>query len=195
MIAAHKPFDGTFPYRRHFSTAPGFRMHHVDEGDGPVLLCLHGEPTWGYLFRDLVRWIARAHADGSLDAVLGELGYTILSTLKLNGFENNALIADTWLRAYASPFPTRAEAAGALGWAKGFATGAHVFETPGDEARAALAAVPALAVWGGADRTPGGAALPAAVRGGVPARADRRAGGRGPLQPRGRPGHHRGAAP
>ncbi|MFF3068616.1 alpha/beta fold hydrolase [Kitasatospora sp. NPDC057936] len=258
MIAAHETFDGTFPYRPHFSTAPGFRMHHVDEGDGPVLLCLHGEPTWGYLFRDLVRrfapthrvvvpdhmgfgksetpagrtyrlqdhvdnlvalvddlglreltlvlhdfggpvgmglaarrpglvagvvslngptpfgrprlpdalmanaaespwfrWIARAHADGSLDAVLGELGYTILSTLKLNGFENNALITDTWLRAYASPFPTRAEAAGALGWAKGFATGAHVFETPGDEARAALAAVPALAVWGGADRTLG----------------------------------------
>ncbi|MEV7188836.1 hypothetical protein [Kitasatospora sp. NPDC093102] len=45
------------------------------------------------------------------------------------------------------------EAAGAIGWAKGFATGAHAFETPSAEARAALAALPALALWGAADRT------------------------------------------
>jgi haloalkane dehalogenase len=32
------------------------RMHYVDEGprDGPVVLMLHGEPTWSYLYRKLV---------------------------------------------------------------------------------------------------------------------------------------------
>lgn len=31
----------------------GLRMHYLDEGprDAPVFLCLHGEPTWGYLYR------------------------------------------------------------------------------------------------------------------------------------------------
>lgn len=31
----------------------GLRMHYVDEGprDGPVFLCLHGEPSWSYLYR------------------------------------------------------------------------------------------------------------------------------------------------
>ncbi|MFM8537706.1 MAG: alpha/beta fold hydrolase, partial [Planctomycetaceae bacterium] len=29
-------------------------MHFVDEGHGPVVVCLHGNPTWGFLFRNLV---------------------------------------------------------------------------------------------------------------------------------------------
>jgi len=33
----------------------GLRMHYVDEGpkDGVTFLCLHGEPTWGYLYRKM----------------------------------------------------------------------------------------------------------------------------------------------
>jgi haloalkane dehalogenase len=32
------------------------RMHHLDEGprDGPVVLLLHGQPTWSYLYRKVV---------------------------------------------------------------------------------------------------------------------------------------------
>ena len=31
-------------------------MHYVDEGpaDAPVYLCLHGEPTWSYLYRRMI---------------------------------------------------------------------------------------------------------------------------------------------
>lgn len=34
----------------------GLRMHYIDEGpsDGPVFLCLHGEPTWVYLYRRMI---------------------------------------------------------------------------------------------------------------------------------------------
>ncbi len=34
----------------------GLRMHYVDEGpaDAPVMLCLHGEPTWSYLYRRMI---------------------------------------------------------------------------------------------------------------------------------------------
>lgn len=34
----------------------GLRMHYVDEGpvDAPVYLCLHGEPTWAYLYRKMI---------------------------------------------------------------------------------------------------------------------------------------------
>lgn len=32
----------------------GRRMHYVDEGSGPVVVCLHGNPTSGFLFRNLV---------------------------------------------------------------------------------------------------------------------------------------------
>lgn len=34
----------------------GLRMHFVDEGpaDAPVFLCLHGEPTWSFLYRRMI---------------------------------------------------------------------------------------------------------------------------------------------
>ncbi|GJM25923.1 MAG: alpha/beta hydrolase [Phycisphaerae bacterium] len=51
-VAPDETFDGTWPYRAQYTTAPGFRMHYIDEGEGSeTLLLLHGEPTWGYLFR------------------------------------------------------------------------------------------------------------------------------------------------
>jgi haloalkane dehalogenase len=99
------------------------------------------------------QWIAKAQADGSLETVLGQLGFNILSTLKLNGFENSTLITDTWLAAYGSPFASPADCLGAIGWAKGFPTGAHRFEAPYAAADRAIRAKPALAIWGEADRT------------------------------------------
>lgn len=99
------------------------------------------------------QWIAKAEADGTLEPVLGQLGFNILSTLKLNGFENNALITDTWLSAYGAPFASPADCRGAIGWAKGFATGMHRFETPDPAADRIIRGKPALAIWGEQDRT------------------------------------------
>ncbi|WP_282607355.1 alpha/beta fold hydrolase [Pelagibius sp. Alg239-R121] len=99
------------------------------------------------------QWISKANADGTLETVLGQLDYNILSTLKLNGFERNEIITDSWLTAYRAPFPTPRHAAGAIGWAKGFATGAHKFEIPDTAVAAELSKKPALALWGDADRT------------------------------------------
>ena len=30
------------------------RVHYLDEGDGPVVLLLHGEPSWSYLYRKMI---------------------------------------------------------------------------------------------------------------------------------------------
>ena len=105
-----------------------------------------GEAPW-------FQWILKAQDDGTLEPLLGQLDYTILSTMKLNGFEDASIVTDAWLKAYRAPFPTPAEAAGAIGWAKGFATRAHKFEEPDAAARLAISAKPALAIWGEEDRT------------------------------------------
>lgn len=48
-------FAGTWPFKAHYTEAAGFKMHYVDEGRGSeTLLLLHGEPTWGYLFRQQI---------------------------------------------------------------------------------------------------------------------------------------------
>jgi haloalkane dehalogenase len=35
-------------------------MHYLDEGDGPVVLMLHGNPTWSFFYRNLVRTLVTA---------------------------------------------------------------------------------------------------------------------------------------
>jgi len=255
-VASEETFDDTWPFTARYTNLPGFRMHYVDEGVGETLLALHGEPTWGYLYRDLIKtlsqnyrvivpdhmgfgksetpkdkkyylqdhvdnleyfvlehdlkkitlimhdfggpvgmglairhperikriistngptplgqpnlgellqsnastspwfsWIASASSNDTLEQILGQLDYNILSTLKLNGFENNGIISDSWLRAYRAPFKNPESCLGAIGWAKGFAEGAHHFEAVDVTTMKAISSKPSLAIWGMADQT------------------------------------------
>src|SRR5215472_292488 len=43
-----------FPFAPHYVELDGARMHYVDEGQGEVILCLHGEPSWSYLYRKMI---------------------------------------------------------------------------------------------------------------------------------------------
>lgn len=44
-----------FPFRSRFLDLEGCRVHYVDEGEGSPLLMLHGNPTWSFLYRDVIR--------------------------------------------------------------------------------------------------------------------------------------------
>ena len=54
MIPQNETFNGSWNYEPKFCTESGFRQHYVDEGEGEVVVCLHGEPTWGYLYRNMI---------------------------------------------------------------------------------------------------------------------------------------------
>jgi cis-3-alkyl-4-acyloxetan-2-one decarboxylase len=209
MIPEREDFDGTWPYAPRYFDGNGFRMHYVDEGEGEPIVALHGEPTWGYLYRNFIPrlrkhgrvivpdhmgfgksetpqdrdYTIREHIDNLerlLDhlqltditfvgqdwggpiangfalrhpervkrmcymntvpagafpqdvppvtanpwfkwvqteasrPVLSNLGSTVLSVMKRIGFERAAHVDETWVRAYASPFPTPADCKGAL---------------------------------------------------------------------------------
>ncbi|MGQ9350239.1 haloalkane dehalogenase [Mycolicibacterium gilvum] len=45
-----------FPFVPHYVEIGGLRMHYLDEGppDGDVVLLLHGEPSWSYLYRTMI---------------------------------------------------------------------------------------------------------------------------------------------
>ena len=58
-------------------------VHYVDEGDGPPLLMLHGNPTWSFLYRELIRGlrdryrcIALDYPGFGLSAASSSYGYT-----------------------------------------------------------------------------------------------------------------------
>ena len=45
-----------FHYKPNYHEWKDMRMHFIDEGpkDAPVMLLLHGMPTWAYLYRDVI---------------------------------------------------------------------------------------------------------------------------------------------
>jgi len=45
----------------HYVEVGGMRMHYVDEGGGDPILCLHGEPSWSYLYRTMIPILARGN--------------------------------------------------------------------------------------------------------------------------------------
>ena len=56
-------FEGLadYPFEPNYTTilaADGteLRIHHLDEGprDGPIVLCMHGQPAWSYLYRKMI---------------------------------------------------------------------------------------------------------------------------------------------
>lgn len=58
---AHYPFD---PHYTTIKTDDGddLRIHHIDEGpaDGPLVLCMHGQPVWSYLYRKMIPHLTAA---------------------------------------------------------------------------------------------------------------------------------------
>lgn len=61
--AAVRAFASEYPFEPHFFAVDGGSMHYIDEGprDGEVLLFLHGNPTWSFLWRNLVRELSKRY--------------------------------------------------------------------------------------------------------------------------------------
>jgi haloalkane dehalogenase len=43
-----------FPFAAHYREVGGLRLAHLDEGEGPPVLFMHGEPTWSFLWRKVI---------------------------------------------------------------------------------------------------------------------------------------------
>ena len=213
MINSTETFKGTWPFAPHFYNGNGFAQHFIDEGPGNAepIIFLHGEPTWGYIYRKFIpqlsekyrvivpdmmgfgksetpqdkeytlkthvenlsgliehlnlnnitfvgqdwggpitgaysirnlervkgfvlintlfgysreerpkeltpwfKWIKKHYEAHTLDGILGELGSTLLSVMKIPNFTNNNIIDDNWIEAYSSQFPDRASCVGAI---------------------------------------------------------------------------------
>jgi len=56
MAAIDWTFEGTWPYEPNCFDSGDGRMHYVDEGprDGRPVVLVHGNPTWGYLYRHFI---------------------------------------------------------------------------------------------------------------------------------------------
>jgi haloalkane dehalogenase len=58
-----RPPEQLYPFSSHFLNIRGLRLHYLDEGpeDAPPVLMLHGNPTWSFYYRNLVRALSATH--------------------------------------------------------------------------------------------------------------------------------------
>ncbi|HUF76035.1 MAG TPA: haloalkane dehalogenase [Longimicrobiales bacterium] len=71
-----------FPFESRYVEVLGSRMHYVDEGEGPTILFIHGNPTSSYLWRNVIPFVTDDYRGVAVDLIgMGrsdkpELAYT-----------------------------------------------------------------------------------------------------------------------
>lgn len=58
-----------FSFAPHYIEVNGLRIHYVNEGKGEIVLCLHGEPSWSFLYRKMITAMSKKHRVITMDFV------------------------------------------------------------------------------------------------------------------------------
>ena len=60
--------QAAFPFAsRYVEVEAGRRVHYIDEGEGDVVLFVHGTPTWSFEWRHCIRALSRTHRCVAMD--------------------------------------------------------------------------------------------------------------------------------
>lgn len=60
-------FEDEYPFQSHWFRSGTHIQHYVDEGSGPVLLMVHGNPTWTFAWRRLIQTLSREYRVIAID--------------------------------------------------------------------------------------------------------------------------------
>lgn len=62
-------FEQEYPFESHVLDLDGHRYHYLDEGEGETLLCVHGNPTWSFAWRNLIRGLSQSYRVLAVDHI------------------------------------------------------------------------------------------------------------------------------
>jgi pimeloyl-ACP methyl ester carboxylesterase len=63
-------FESEYPFPSKFFDLDGVRYHYyIDEGAGETLLCVHGNPTWSFAWRNVVKDLSRDYRVVAIDHI------------------------------------------------------------------------------------------------------------------------------
>jgi len=48
-----------YSFTSHFHDLNGLKLHYIDEGKGPVIVMIHGNPTWSFYYRNLIHTLKK----------------------------------------------------------------------------------------------------------------------------------------
>lgn len=102
--------DAMFPFESRFMELGGHVVHYVDEGSGPVLLMLHGNPTWSFVYHGVIAQLREQFRCVAVDypgfglSVAGpgyrylpeEHAAVVLAVLDRLGLSGVTLVAQDW---------------------------------------------------------------------------------------------------
>lgn len=122
-----KKLKDEYPFNSNFLDLGEHRLHYIDEGEGDVIFCVHGNPTWSFYYRDVVKTLSKTHRVIALDHIGCGLSdkpenyeYTLENRIndftklvKFIGAEKYSLIVHDWGGAigfgHATRFPEQIE--------------------------------------------------------------------------------------
>ena len=55
------PFKHLYPFGSNYMEVNGFQYHYVDEGVGDPVVMLHGNPTWSFYYREVIKAFSKSH--------------------------------------------------------------------------------------------------------------------------------------
>ena len=113
MDDRRRPFDidaELYPFEDHWMDIGGARFHYLDEGEGVPVLLLHGNPTWSFLYRDVItalrgeaRLIAPDYPGFGMSAAPEDYGYTpaehaagVRTLVNHLGLEDLVIVVQDW---------------------------------------------------------------------------------------------------
>lgn len=61
-ITIPQELKNEYPFQSHFIYVDEKnQLHYIDEGAGPVIVMLHGNPTWSFFYRNLIKDLSKSH--------------------------------------------------------------------------------------------------------------------------------------
>lgn len=58
-----------YPFAHNYITVDGAQLHYIDEGQGEVLLFVHGTPSWSFEFRNVIKYLSKKYRCIALDHI------------------------------------------------------------------------------------------------------------------------------
>lgn len=68
-VPSREGFVDEYPFASHYLNGDGVRLHYIDEGAGETLLCVHGNPTWSFAWRNFVKQLSPHYRVIALDHI------------------------------------------------------------------------------------------------------------------------------
>ena len=67
MVAEITALRKLYPFKSHFFSHKDCSFHYIDEGEGEPIVMVHGNPSWSFLFRNIVRPLRKKYRMVAMD--------------------------------------------------------------------------------------------------------------------------------